>query len=331
MSNGNNDVVKTVNKTGGGVPSILIILVWMGPFPNYFDLWLTSAKYNPSVNWLLVTDNPIKDVPENVKSIRLTFEELKEKIRGKFDFPIVLDNPYKLCDYKPAYGDIFREEIQGYDFWGWGDLDLIYGNIRSFLTEDILATHDRILMPGHLSLLRNREDLIVFYKNKAEGCQYYQDVYTTSRSCTFDEWGQPLLGKGFNDLCLGSGLKIYNKMLYADIDIKYNALKNYFGGDTKKEEYAKKRVYFYFSKGRLYKRWKKGSSRGGCIKDGKREVLYVHLQKRKMKNTLKETSDEFYIYPHKFSTKAEFGKLWFYELGYNPAFLKVCFRKLRKK
>ena len=36
---------------------------------------------------------------------------------------------YKLCGCKPFYGVIHKEELRGYDYWGFGDIDLIYGDL----------------------------------------------------------------------------------------------------------------------------------------------------------------------------------------------------------
>lgn len=60
--------------------------------------------------WILLIDN--------VKWYFKSFSELQELFQSKFDFPILLNTPYKLCDYKPAYGDIFSKYLGGYDFWG---------------------------------------------------------------------------------------------------------------------------------------------------------------------------------------------------------------------
>jgi hypothetical protein len=30
-----------------------------------------------------------------------------------------------------------KDYLKGYDFWGFGDLDLVYGDIRAFLTERV--------------------------------------------------------------------------------------------------------------------------------------------------------------------------------------------------
>ena len=55
-------------------------------------------------------------MPKNVKVIKSTFEDIRNIIQSKFDFKIILDQPYKLCDYKPSYGYVFEEYIKEYDF-----------------------------------------------------------------------------------------------------------------------------------------------------------------------------------------------------------------------
>ena len=76
-------------------------------------------------------------MPQNVKIVRCTFGELKEKFQKKLDVPLVLENAYKLCDYKQFYGYLFSEYLCGYDYWGYCDCDLIFGNIRRFVTQNV--------------------------------------------------------------------------------------------------------------------------------------------------------------------------------------------------
>lgn len=128
-------------------------------------------------------------MPPNLLIINITFEEIKARIQSLFSFRIALNTPYKLCDYKPTYGKAFRDYFDGYDFWGYADLDLVFGNLRSFITEDILDKYDKIYNQGHLSLYRNSERmnnlyLTVLPKGKAYD---YKFVYTTEHPCFFDE------------------------------------------------------------------------------------------------------------------------------------------------
>ena len=78
----------------------------------------------------------------------------------EFDFSIYLDHPYKLCDYKPAYGYIFAEYAHGYDYWGHCDMtDCIFGNLRKFLSDDFLSGADKFMFLGHMTLYRNTDEI----------------------------------------------------------------------------------------------------------------------------------------------------------------------------
>ena len=62
---------KIMNKT-------VIIGVYFGKFPEYFDLWLKSAEYNRNVDFLIFTDQKMKVNIQNIKFIELTHQTLQE-------------------------------------------------------------------------------------------------------------------------------------------------------------------------------------------------------------------------------------------------------------
>ena len=70
---------------------------------------------------------------------------------------------------KPAYGEIFKEDIKIYDFWGFADLDIIWGSIESFIDDnklnrfDILTSREKNIA-GHFTLLRNTNKINKLYK-----------------------------------------------------------------------------------------------------------------------------------------------------------------------
>ena len=101
------------------------------------------------------TDNKVETIPGNLKVISTTFDALRHRIQSHFDFKICLPQAYKLCDFKPCYGEVFADFIKEYDFWGYTDMDMVYGDIRHFITEKLLVSYDRILSLGHFSLFRN--------------------------------------------------------------------------------------------------------------------------------------------------------------------------------
>ena len=110
-------------------PSVRLVVPYFGPRPSYLPLVLKSMAANPDVDWLLLTESPVPDAPPNVGVHRWEFADLAARIQGSFDFRICLERPYKLCDFRPAFGEVFADELRGYDWWGHSDLDVLFGRV----------------------------------------------------------------------------------------------------------------------------------------------------------------------------------------------------------
>lgn len=167
--------------------SIVIIFPYFGTLPVQYQMWRASALANPSVDFMFFTDVDVKPA-NNIIVHKMEFCDFQQLAQKVFEFPIVLDRPYKLCEYKQAYGYILQDYIKDYDFWGFGDLDLVYGDIRSFLTDNVFK-NKFLLGWGHLTLLCNDEDVVTYFKKQVEGYQNYKDAFTTSKITYFDEYG----------------------------------------------------------------------------------------------------------------------------------------------
>lgn len=164
------------------------IIPYFGTFPNYFPLFLKTCSWNKNFNWLLITDNNTHyEYPENFNVIKMSFVELQTLVQSKFDFNIKLCNPYKLCDYKPAYGYIFEEYINDFKFWAHCDVDTLMGNLSSFITEDLLDEYDKIFCIGHMVLYKNNYENNRRFMSKFKNRILYKDVFTTNKICWFDE------------------------------------------------------------------------------------------------------------------------------------------------
>lgn len=166
--------------------SIVLIFPYFGTLPSQYKMWRASALQNPSVDFMFFTDADVEPA-KNIIVHRMQFSDFQQVVQKAFDFPVVLDRPYKLCEYKQAYGYILQDYIKDYDFWGFGDLDLVYGDIRAFITEEALS-HKFLLGWGHLTLLHNDEDTNSYFMKSVDGYQYYKDAFTTSSITFFDEY-----------------------------------------------------------------------------------------------------------------------------------------------
>lgn len=170
--------------------SIAHLICYMGKFPWYFDYFVYSCSFNPSINFFVITDNTTyeKPLPENVKLIYQSLEEVSKIATHKLGFKIDIKNSYKICDFKPAFGILFSELIEGYDFWGFGDIDVIFGNIRNFITEEILDNYDLISVrpdwiPGCFVLLKNNDKMRTLFMHSKD----YRKVFSSDIHYCFDE------------------------------------------------------------------------------------------------------------------------------------------------
>ena len=160
--------------------SICYVVPYFGRLPESFPLWLVSCKANPTVNWIIFTDDKTAySYPKNVRVYYCSFDDMKKRIQENFDFPIVIDRGWKLCDFKIAYGEIFASELAGYDFWGNCDVDLMWGNIRKFLTDEILDKYEKIGFLAHSTLYRNTPEVNARYRTIIDGLTNYKTAFSS--------------------------------------------------------------------------------------------------------------------------------------------------------
>ena len=174
--------------------SIAVLFPYFGTLPVQYNMWRASALCNPTVDFIFFTDCDVEPA-KNIIVHKMSFEDFRQIVQRKFDFPISLKWPYKICDYRPAFAYILADHVKGYDFWGWGDLDVVYGDIRHFVTDEVLSRHKMISGYGHFTLYSNDEYTNTFFMKEVEGYVDYKEAFTQSRSMYFDEYEY----KGFGD------------------------------------------------------------------------------------------------------------------------------------
>lgn len=249
---------------------LVLISTYFGSFPSYFNIWLKSAEANKDITFLFYTDcNTCEySIPENVKIIKTTFEELREQFQNKFDFKINLNSPYKFCDYKPAYAYVFENDIKDFDYWGHFDIDTVLGDIQKFLPDN--DNYEKIYQYGHLCIYKN-----TFENNRRfmlDGGQNYKDVFTTPTITVFDE----VVG-------MDNKFKILNIPTYrvadcADITKRLHrfTLTNLNYNKENQKTLNHKHQVFYYQNNKVYRSYYKN---GEIYTD---EYNYIHFSSRKM-------------------------------------------------
>ena len=148
------------------LPTIGLVVPWFGPLPAWFDLWLRSCAGNPSIDWLLFTDEPLTahPLPPNVRHTAIDFASLRELFCERLELEVCLTAPVQLCDFKIAYGWTFKKWLTGYGSWGHCDVDLIWGDLRRFFPSSLLRAYPKLQQTGHLSFYHNTDDITQLFR-----------------------------------------------------------------------------------------------------------------------------------------------------------------------
>jgi hypothetical protein len=187
-----------MNIPNAHVPSsrskIILIIPYFGKWPVYLNLYLKGCEYNTWLDILFITDCPIpKEYPKNIKFIKSSLSSISNLISEKLNLSeYSLTFSYKLCDFRPSYGFLFDEHIEGYDYWGYGDIDLIYGNLESHVKHkiqqnfDVISSREEILSGSFLLVKNNIYNNQLFRKlenlNTLLTSSYYEGVDETKHN-----------------------------------------------------------------------------------------------------------------------------------------------------
>lgn len=261
---------------------VVLIVPYFGKFPNYFECWKKSAIANEEFDFLIFTDNSEYKSEKNIKFVYMEFEEFKSIIQRCVKFKINLQEPYKICDYRPLFGQALKEYISKYEFWGFCDVDLIFGDLSHFVTNQILNSYDKVYKLGHLTIIKNNGmcNSLWLQKHHLKGIYRYDEAFSTPRACHFDEM------LGLTELAHLKNLKVYDKTDFADVaPNRFNF--HLIGKDEKISDGV-----FQWKEGNLFYFYKLNN------KIKKIEVAYAHFQKRCLKVSSTNDDDIFYIIPN---------------------------------
>jgi hypothetical protein len=170
--------------------NVLLIIIYFGELPPWIDHFIQSCEFNPKVDWLFFTDQPnLPQAPANIKFVKQSLSDFETRVKQKLNITPIIEFPRKLCDFRPTYGIVFDDYISGYDFWGHCDIDVIFGDLSLFLSDETLTSYDVISsrmqmhMSGHFSLYKNN-DLLNNAYTKHKG---HKKILASSIHVAFDE------------------------------------------------------------------------------------------------------------------------------------------------
>jgi hypothetical protein len=295
----------------------------------------------------------MKDLPENIKAVNVKFEDFAQKFQDFFPFDIKLNSPYKLCDFKIFYGGVLKKYVDPYDFWGFCDCDLIWGDIRKFITDDMLSKYNHLYGLGHFQLqkVEDPEYMRILENTRAKGKYDYKYVLGHEANFVIDElpFGLPMQyykenrGKyyvefedggrpydsplpdyfqfmdGFN--CMNELGREFKLTMY----FKYRNIVPFWQRSFDSKKAGKKNIIYRYSAGNLEKIF----YQNGQIRS--EEILYAHFMKRKLK-VVTDNQNKYLIVPNKFvDYKEDISKSYLWIHGRKRLNLKRYIERIRIK
>jgi hypothetical protein len=271
------------------IPSrIRFLIPYFGKWPFWMPFFLESCRRNHDIDWLFFSDCGTPDhLPDNVHIQAIRYEDYLSHVSDRLGIGFSPASPYKLCDIKPAYGFIHEDILQGYDFWAFGDIDVIYGKLRDFFTEDLLHVHDLISnharrISGHLCLVRNNPRMNGLFKRIPNWQQRFRESHQALDEGAFSRlfiWRKnfpPLL---FRFVGLFNPLR--RKSVFREAYSTPDGVVPWTDGSRNFPS------YWFWNEGRLMN-----------DKDGQREFPYLHFMVWKLGAWRQLDPETFADYPH---------------------------------
>jgi hypothetical protein len=145
---------------------------------------------------LLITDaDAPANLPKNIHFFKLSLADFRGLVNDKFGVTATVNSGYKLCDFRPFYGILFQDYLQGYDFWGHCDMGLVLANVLEYLPQEALncdiVSVRKEWVSGSFSLYKNSTEVNNLFRESKDWQKVLQDSYYYR----FDECGTMKAGE----------------------------------------------------------------------------------------------------------------------------------------
>lgn len=159
--------------------------IWLG-----LNFYTCARQHNIDFIYFTDCDEIITMASKYINIIchKKTFLEYCDMVSKRLKIDFHPEYAYKLCDLKPFYGFIHHDILQDYDFWGYGDNDLEYGNLDVLTNSKMLDTYNVITtmserIAGHFAIFRNNDR----YRMLPFRCRKWKEHLQCEKHVGFDE------------------------------------------------------------------------------------------------------------------------------------------------
>lgn len=130
---------------------IKLLSPYFGELPEWYD------KYQSPEGYDFLLDQDLEGFRKRVKDVL------------GIDCPIEWGST-KVSDYRCALGLLYAKELEGYDYWGTVDLDMVFGDTKKWFPDemvsqfDVVSNHDTYVS-GPFTLYKNSDEVNNLFKS----------------------------------------------------------------------------------------------------------------------------------------------------------------------
>ena len=214
----------------------MLISPFMGTLPAWIDKYRANCAHLKASGWDVLIPNDLTD--------------FEKRIRDTLGLnPTIPENTCKVSDFRPALGLLYADILKDYEFWGYTDLDCVYGDLSNFLSDEELAgcdmfvnDYDTNVLCGPFTLYRNNEKM----NNLFRDFPGWQALMENPNHHAFDEQGMGVAVRNHPELRVIRKFSQGHSAMYGhdDIGIGYK--------DGKLYDHGEEIMLFHFNRHKVW-------------------------------------------------------------------------------
>lgn len=186
------------------MPTIKLMTMWLGEhgLPPWVPRFQTQMQRFRNVHWELLQP------PTHCRSRERQLSWLNQTMGSSLGISCCKQDFWGVCEFRPVWGKVFAEKYRGYDYWGWCDLDILFGDLDRLLPpllEDCDVLHFKeAYLSGCFAILRNVPEVVDLYQTGD-----WKKILSDPRYHVWDESGHHFFpGESFYRLIQASPLRM---------------------------------------------------------------------------------------------------------------------------
>lgn len=124
---------------------ITMINIFLGGLPKWIERFADRVNPLKDYQWILIHFCGKSISRGNFRMLKVSYQSLDEITRSRLGVCIdwtSLKDRRKVGELRPTFGVLFQDLIQDSNWWGYYDLDVVFGRVDRFFTEDLLENFD---------------------------------------------------------------------------------------------------------------------------------------------------------------------------------------------